>query len=409
MKVIRLTYLIIIFSNHLAYAQLKRFENFSVSISSGKGFYAGTPFNKSDPRNFKKLDDQNIEVTKSNVFSLGIHLNFYSAKKYYFETGLGFQNNNISYAILHQNNILKYSENFIRNESGFILSPSVGIFKQSKNWLHQVSIGPSLFVYQKITETRWLNFYTSTSIPSYTYNLGKSEYLQLNEVLYIALRSTHVFKIKKHHIGISPQLNVLVLQPKLYILTDNTRGSFILQLTYIPPFIKNSRKPKKIIDNNWITKKDSTNNESIKTFKQSDQYVLFLSAQIGGPGLYYLLNSEIRLLHSKYFRANFTLGHSVLIYDNNGINAITPGLNLSFMKKKWKTQFGLNVISILDEYEKLNTSISFQIARFIEFGKGYSFKFGLASFKTGSNYGGSTPILIWPFISFGKCYQPSDL
>jgi hypothetical protein len=62
-----------------------------------------------------------------------------------------------------------------------------------------------------------------------------------------------------------------------------------------------------------------------------------------------------------------------------------------------------------NKYGAKDNSITFQIARFIEFGKGYSFKFGLASFQTGYNYGGSTPILAWPFISIGKCYQLSDL
>jgi len=57
----------------------------------------------------------------------------------------------------------------------------------------------------------------------------------------------------------------------------------------------------------------------------------------------------------------------------------------------------------------LDNTINFKIARFLEFGKGYCFKFGLTAFNTISYFGGSSYVLVWPFISIGKCYQLSDL
>ena len=404
------TLVLFLFYSTFSHAQLFQSEKFSLGFEAGGGFFNGVKYSPADPRNFPVGNFYDLHISNAKISIISTYLKYYINQRYYFESRLNFQKQEFGYS-KNEPSDLFYSlkESIInRKENKVSISGLYGIKFQGTKSIHYFGIGPSVQFFEKIqSEQQQILHSLSNNFSSQTIRTSDYQF-RLTSVVYLTLKTTHGLKFKKHIFTISPQFDLLLLQPNKYDLTNKTRGAFIFQIGYVPPLfnipVKNDFKQNAHteIDEQLITVNDSAK-------KNEKNYFLFFSAQIGGPGLYYLLNSEIRLIQSKYLRANFSLGHSILIYDNNGINAIVPGLKFSLIRKKWKTEFGVGLISMINKYREKDNSITFQIARFVEFGKGYSFKFGLASFETGYNYGGSAPFLVWPFISFGKCYQPSDL
>lgn len=400
----------------IALANDKFLKNCSVTLSAGAGIYSSSPFNESDPRNFSLVDYYNIEVSKSRVVSMGSSLSYSFNNKQFVDAGLTIQNQKIIYT--KSINGLGYivapgEEKYERSENGLLLSLFYGFNISKKKLLHQFSIGTSLVLFERIKIKQRTELYISNPNHTRTVLFQNDEILRLTNTVYLSLKSKHSFKIKEQSFAISPQINLLVYQPNRYEFTNLTRGVFQLQIAYTLPLINYIRENKpKYNKQNALNESSDTVSIKIDTIAKknySKNYFLFFSTQIGGPGLFYLLNSEIRCIQSKFLRVNFNLSYSSIVYNHKGINAIVPGLNFSLIRKKWKTEFGIGIISILDKNWQRDNTINFKIARFLEFGKGYCFKFGLTAFNTISYFGGSSYILVWPFISIGKCYQLSDL
>jgi hypothetical protein len=404
------TIILFLLYSTLSHAQLYQNEKFSLGFEAGGGFFNGAKYGPTDPRNFPVGNFYDLHVSNAKISIISFNLKHYINQRYYFESRLNIQKQEYGYSKNEPSNLVyRLKESYInRKENKISLSGLYGIKFQGTKSIHHFGIGPSVQFFENIqSEQQQILYPLISNSASSTIKTSDYQY-RLTSVFYLTLKTTHGLKFKKHIFTLSPQFDLLLFQPYKNDLTHKTRGAFIFQIGYVPPLFKIPTKNdfNEIVDAE-IDEQLTTANDSTKDNKKN--YFIFFSSQIGGPGLYYLLNSEIRFIQSKYLRANFSLGYSTLIYENNGINAIVPGLKFSLIRKKWKTEFGVGLISMTNKYGAKDNSITFQIARFIEFGKGYSFKFGLASFQTGYNYGGSTPILAWPFISIGKCYQLSDL
>jgi hypothetical protein len=407
----------------ISLANDKFLKNCSVTLSAGAGIYSSSPFNASDPRNFSLLDYYNLDVSKSRVVNINSYLSYPFNNTQFVEAGLGFQNQKIVYvkSINSGGNLPSPGqEKYDRRENTLLISSFYGINIPKSKFQHQFSIGVSLALFERIkikkrTDLHIVNANNSNSIANdpNTIFFENDEILRFTNTVYLSLKSKHSFKIKKQSFATSPQINLLVYQPNRYEFTNLTRGVFQLQIAYTLPLINYIRENKpKYNKQNALNESSDTVSIKIDTIAKknySKNYFLFFSTQIGGPGLFYLLNSEIRCIQSKFLRVNFNLSYSSIVYNHKGINAIVPGLNFSLIRKKWKTEFGIGMISILDKNWERDNTITFKIARFLEFGKGYCFKFGLTAFNTISYFGGSSYVLVWPFISIGKCYQLSDL
>ena len=385
------TCLLLIFSSN-AYSQTREIPKYSFGGHLETGVYSGFPVGKIDNRRFQYLNDYDVSDAQANHYGIGgeFMLNF-KRKRGFLKTELNYFLEKYSYTQYRKSGFFELSKinNFKHDLLNFSLS--YGYRFNSVKLIHGIGIGTAIDFFDRMNSNS-----TTVIISSFLANSNKPVYYKehasgFTRNVYLNFYTLHFVRLRNQFITISPQLNVGLMRSYSYEYTPPMRQLFVLKLGYL-------------IGSKKTTEIDTFRVKQIKN-PNNNKLILFSHIGAGFNGAIVALNLELSALKFEYGRLNVAFGYSPLTWtEGNVVPTLLPGLNYTFMRKKWKTQLGANAVLIQSSGLEFQT-VNFNIARVIESKKGYFFKFGFGTIKADS----PNSILVLPFISFGRGYSVSDL